>query len=60
MCVCVCVCAHVPLNIDYLKFKMGLYKQNETFSYKFTLYYVCAGVTFGHVKLTVVNVDIVI
>ena len=39
---------------------MGLYKQNETFSYKFTLYYVCAGVMFGRVKLTVVNVDIAI
>ena len=39
---------------------MGLYKHNETFSYKFILYYVCAGVTFGRVKLTVVNVDIAI
>ena len=39
---------------------MGLYIQNETFSYKVTLYYVCAGVTFVHVKLTVVNVDIAI
>ena len=39
---------------------MGLYKQNETFSYKFTLYSVCAGVMFGRVKLTVVNVDIAV
>ena len=57
---CVCAHAHVSLNIDGLKFKIELYKHSETVSYKFSLYYACAGVTFGHVELTVANVDIAI
>ena len=55
--VCVCVRAHVSLNIDGLKFKIEPNKHNETVSYYFSLYYACAGVTFGHVELTLVNVD---
>ena len=62
MCVSLCVCAraHASLNIDRLKFEIELYQNNEAVSYKFSLYYACAGVTFEHVELTVVNVDIAI
>ena len=60
VCVCVCVRVHVSLNIHILKFEIELCKNNETVSYKFSLYCVCVGVTFGHVELTVVNVDIAI
>ena len=60
MCEFLCVRAHVSLNKDVLKFKIELYKHNETLAYKFSLYYACAGVTFGHVELTVANVYIAI
>ena len=48
------------LNVDEQKFKVELYEHNETVSYKFSLYYACAGVTLGHVELAVLNVDIAI
>ena len=48
------------LNVDEQKFKVELYEHNETVSYKFSLCYACAGVTFGHVEMTVPNVDIAI
>ena len=50
----------MSLNIGGMKFKIELYKYNETVSYKFSLCYACAGVTFGHVEMTVPNVDIAI
>ena len=64
-CVCMCVrlnaCVHAHLpHTDGMKFKAKLYKHNQRVSYQFGLYYACAGVTFEHVELTMVNVDIAI
>ena len=58
MCAFVCVRARTYLSLDGLKFKIELYKYNETVSYKLSL--ACAGVTFGQVELTVINVDLAI
>ena len=52
--------SHVCVNLGGIEFKSELFWHNETVSYKFSLYHSCVGVTFGHVELTALEVDIAI
>ena len=51
------VYVYMCVNTGGIEFRSELFSHYETVSCKFSLYYSCVSVTFGHVELTGLNMD---